>query len=114
MIQILDEILLAPEHIPTLLALLEQRYLPQAVVRGLTLQQRWVSPPVAVPGELSRLWLLWQVPDVWGYYAMRLGAGAEVREFWAAVDECSQHRHRHVLGAADQPLAKPEAAHHEA
>lgn len=114
MIRILDEILLAPEHIPSLLALLDQRYLPQAATRGLTLQQRWVSPPVAVPGELNRLWLLWQVPDVWGYYAMRLGAGAEVREFWAAVDERGRHLHRHVLGDADQPLAQPEAAHHVA
>ncbi|WP_166360253.1 hypothetical protein [Pseudomonas akapageensis] len=114
MIQILDEILLAPEHIPAVLTLLDERYLPQAGARGLTLQQRWVSPPVAVPGELNRLWLLWQVPDVWGYYGMRLGAGAEVHEFWAAVKELGQHIARHVLGDADQPQALPEATHHEA
>lgn len=108
MIQILDEILLAPEHVPTVLALLEEHYLPHTAARGLTLQQRWVSPPVAVPGELNRLWLLWQVPDVWGYYGMRLGAGAEVVAFWSAVDELCQHRARHVLGAAEQALATPE------
>jgi len=108
MIQILDEILLDPEQIPALLALLDQRYLPQATRRGLSLLQRWVSPPVAVPGEPNSLWLLWQVSDVWGYYAMRGGAGAEVAEFWAAVDELCQERRRHVLGDAEQPLPKPE------
>lgn len=108
MIQILDEILLEPEQVPALLALLEERYLPQAAPRGLTLLHRWVSPPVAVPGELNSLWLLWQVPGVWGYYGMRSGAGAEVPEFWAAVDELCQRRRRHVLGNADQPLRKPQ------
>jgi hypothetical protein len=114
MIQILDEILLAPEHIPAVLTLLDEHYLPQAGARGLTLQQRWISPPVAVPGELNRLWLLWQVPDVWGYYSMRLGAGAEVLDFWAAVNERGRHVARHVLGNADQPLVKPEETHHVA
>jgi hypothetical protein len=112
MIQILDEILLDAEHLPALLTLLDQRYLPNAGPRGLTLQQRWVSPPVAVPGESNRLWLLWQVPDVWGYYGMRLGAGTEVLAFWAAVDKLCEHRKRHVLGDADQPLARPEVAQH--
>jgi len=107
MIQILDEILLAPEHLSAVLALLEEHYLPHTAARGLTLQQRWVSPPVAVAGEPNRLWLLWQVPDVWGYYGMRLGAGAEVVAFWSAVDRLCQHRARHVLGAAGQPLAIP-------
>ncbi|MDH4554105.1 hypothetical protein E8F11_02770 [Pseudomonas sp. BN417] len=108
MIQILDEILLDPRHIPAVLALLEERYMPQAAARGLTLLQRWASPPVAVPGERNRLWLLWQVPDVWGYYGMRLGAGAEVLEFWGFVDRLCEHRARHVLGCADQPLPSPE------
>src|SRR5262245_48455777 len=108
MIQILDEILLDPKHIPAVLALLDEHYMPQAAARGLTLLQRWASPPVAVPGEHNRLWLLWQVPDVWGYYGMRLGAGAEVPEFWGAVDKLCQRRARHVLGSADQPLPSPE------
>ncbi|MGE8318595.1 MAG: hypothetical protein ACN6O3_07575 [Comamonas sp.] len=112
MIQILDEILIAPERIPDVLALLDERYLPKAAARGLTLQQRWVSPPVAIDGQPNRLWLLWQVPDVWGYYGMRLGAGAEVVEFWSTVDSWCERRARHVLGQADQPLAIPEAAHH--
>ncbi len=108
MIQILDEIFLDPEHIPALLALLDERYLPQAAPRGLTLLQRWVSPPVAVPGQPNSLWLLWQVPDVWGYYGMRSAASAEVPAFWSAVDGLCRQRRWHVLGNADQPLPKPE------
>jgi hypothetical protein len=114
MIQILDEILLDPEQIPVLLALLDQRYLPQAAPRGLTLLQRWVSPPVVVPGELNSLWLLWQVADVWSYYGMRSAAGAEVPAFWNAVDGLCQRRRRHVLGSADLPLARPEVQDHVA
>lgn len=114
MIRILDEIFLDPEQIPALLTLLEERYLPQAASRGLTLLQRWVSPPVAVPGELNRLWLLWQVPDVWGYYAMRSGAGSEVAEFWGEVDDLCRRRQRHVLGDAEQPLSGLEVQAHVA
>ncbi|MDH4608467.1 hypothetical protein [Pseudomonas sp. BN102] len=108
MIQILDEILLDPKQIPTVLALLDERYMPQTAARGLTLLQRWVSPPVAIPGEHNRLWLLWQVPDVWGYYGMRISAGTEVLEFWGFVDKVCEHRARHVLGSADQPLPSLE------
>lgn len=113
MIHILDEIILDPEHIPTVLAELERKYLPGVGPRGLTLLQRWASPPVAVPGEINRLWLLWQVPDVWGYYGMRGSAGAEVIEFWSAVDALCQQRRRHVLGSAEQPLPRPEVADDE-
>ncbi|EKT4467936.1 hypothetical protein QEL93_003356 [Pseudomonas putida] len=105
MIQILDEILLEPQQLPTVLEALDELYLPHSVARGLTLLQRWVSPPVAVAGEANRLWLLWQVPDVWGYYGMRLGAGAEVLAFWNVVDGLCRQRARHVLGDAGQPLA---------
>lgn len=110
MIHILDEIILNPDHIPAVLAELEKSYMPGAAERGLTLLQRWTSPPVVVPGEMNRLWLLWQVPDVWGYYGMRGSAGAEVVEFWSAVNTLCQQRHRHVLGSAEQPLPRPEVA----
>lgn len=114
MIHILDEIILQPEHIPSVFAGLERDYLPKAGKRGLTLLHRWVSPPVAVPGELNRVWLLWQVPDIWGYYGMRSSAGPEVFEFWSTVDSLCQQRHRHVLGGAGHPLPGPEAADHVA
>jgi len=114
MIHILDEILLEPEHIPDVLRELEQVYLSRSAERGLTLLQRWISPPVAIPGQPNRLWLLWQVPDVWGYYGMRASAGPEVSAFWTAVEGVSLQRQPHVLGDACQFAPGAEASEHVA
>lgn len=114
MIHILDEIELAAERIPTVLTLLEQRYLPGLPSRyTLTLSQRWVSPPVAIPGRPTTLWLLWQVTDEMGYYTMRGTAGPEVEAFWQEVDGLCEQRRRHVLAPAEQPLPQPLAATEE-
>ncbi|BBT15308.1 hypothetical protein WP8S17C03_13570 [Metapseudomonas otitidis] len=107
MILILDEIPLDPGRIGPVLDALETGYLPACAARGLTLKQRWVSPPVRVPGQLNTLWLLWSVADVAAYYAMRGAAGAEVRAFWDRVEEAGSGRRRHVLGPAEQPLEAP-------
>lgn len=105
MIHILDEIVIAPQHIPTVLNLLESDYLPGLPARqSLRLQQRWVSPPVSIPGMPNRLWLLWEVDSAYGYYGMRGTAGEEVARFWQAVDALCETRHRHVMSDAQQPL----------
>ena len=114
LIHVLDEIVLEPEHIPAVLVLLNERYLPGCEPRGLTLLNRWVSPPVAVPDEPNTLWLLWQVPGVYAYYSMRSTAGAEVLEFWSAVDELSHCRRRHVMDGADAPLTQQTEHEHAA
>ncbi|WP_017329439.1 hypothetical protein [Burkholderia stagnalis] len=112
MIQILDEITLAPARIPDLLALLRERYLPTHAARGLTLLGRWVSPPVAVPGQPNTLWLSWRVADAPAYYRMRAMTDADVVAFWAGVDALCDARRRHVMTDADAPLAfVPEAGH---
>nr|WP_256673350.1 hypothetical protein [Pseudomonas sp. JG-B] len=87
---------------------LERLYLPACAARGLTLEQRWVSPPVVVPGQMNTIWLLWQVADVWAYYAMRSAAGDEVRAFWDLVEADCDGRRRHVLGPAGHPLEAPD------
>ncbi|WP_179405082.1 hypothetical protein [Burkholderia guangdongensis] len=110
MIQILDEITLAPERIPDVLALLRDQYLPSHAARGLTLLGRWVSPPVAIPGQPNVLWLSWQVPDAPAYYRMRATADAGVFGFWAAVDAICESRRRHVMTDADVPLPSPLSA----
>lgn len=104
MIQIVDEITLAPERIPDVLALLRERYLPGHAARGLTAAGRWVSPPVAVPGQPSTLWLTWQVADAPAYYRMRALTDADVVGFWMAVDALCDARRRHVMTDADAPL----------
>ncbi|AOR70103.1 hypothetical protein BBJ41_21220 [Burkholderia stabilis] len=112
MIQIVDEITLAPERIPDVLALLRDRYLPGHAARGLTAAGRWVSPPVAVPGQPSTLWLTWHVDDAPSYYRMRALTDGDVVAFWMAVDGLCDARRRHVMTDADAPLpALKEAGH---
>ncbi|WP_342246694.1 hypothetical protein [Pseudomonas sp. OTU5201] len=108
MIHILDEIPLVAGRVAQVLEALDRLYLPACSGRGLTLEQRWVSPPVVVPGQPNTLWLLWRVADVPAYYAMRSAAGAEVRAFWDLVEEGGSCRRRHVLGSADHPLEAPD------
>jgi hypothetical protein len=105
MIQILDEITLAPERIGHVLTMLRERYLPTHEARGLTLAGRWVSPPVAIAGQPNVLWLAWHVDDAAAYYRMRATANADVAGFWAAVDAICEGRRRHVMTDADGPLA---------
>ncbi|MGH8808074.1 MAG: hypothetical protein ACREX0_09370 [Noviherbaspirillum sp.] len=106
--------MLYAERLPAVLALLHERYLPGIGARGLTLLNRWVSPPVAIDGEPNTLWLLWQLPSVRAYYGMRSSAGAEVLEFWSAVDGLCRQRRRHVLAGADQPLPQAMECDHAA
>ena len=104
MIHILDEIVLAPDHLPTVLGLLESQYLPGSADRGLALLQRWVSPPVALDDAPNTLWLLWQVADAPAYYTMRAGIEAPVIAFWAEVDTLCEIRRRHVMTDATPAL----------
>jgi hypothetical protein len=108
MIHILDEIVLDAAQVPVVLQWLDERYLPGLPARRtLSLCNRWVSPPVAVPDQPNTLWLLWQVADAAGYYGMRGTAGPEVAAFWQAVDKLCHQRRRHVLNDAGLPLPQP-------
>lgn len=107
-VHILDEIVLQPDHIDTVLKMLENQYLPGLPARHtLSLTHRWVSPPVRLADQPNTLWLLWEVADIYGYYSMRGTAGPQVTAFWRAVDELCLQRHRHVMGDASQPLPQP-------
>ena len=107
-IHILDEIVLAPDAIAQVLQLLEEHYLPGLPARQtLSLQQRWMSPPVQLDDQSNSLWLLWEVTDAYGYYTMRGTADEGVMRFWAGVDKLCQQRRRHVMGDAAQPLPQP-------
>lgn len=100
MIHILDEIVLAPRHLATVLSLLESQYLPGSAARGLALLQRWVSPPVALEDAPNTLWLLWQVADAPAYYAMRASIDAPALAFWSTVSTLCDTRRRHVMADA--------------
>ncbi|MFS8973448.1 hypothetical protein PO002_02905 [Cupriavidus necator] len=113
MIHVLDEIVLAPAHLPTVLGLLESKYLPGSGTRGLTLLQRWVSPPVALEDVPNTLWLLWQVPDAPAYYAMRASIDAPTLAFWSAIDALCEVRRRHVMTDAT-PVLPQRKEHRDA
>lgn len=112
-VQLLDQIVIDPARLPDLLVLLEQ-WLPECGARGMTMQQRWVSPPVAVPGQPNTLWLLWQVPSLWAYYGLHTSGGERTVAFWSAVDALALSRQRHLLGDAGVPLAWPQEHDHAA
>lgn len=111
MIHVLDEIVLAPERLqPVLNALEASGYRAATEQRGLTLLHRWVSPPVARPGEPNTLWLLWRVEgsdNAFAYYVARSQQGAEVGAFWNQVAELAQSRRRHVLADTEAGLPAP-------
>ncbi len=51
-----------------------ERYAPAARARGMHLEGAWRSPPLEIPGRATTLHFLWSVPDVAGWWGMRLGA----------------------------------------
>ncbi|MBP0619206.1 hypothetical protein [Cupriavidus consociatus] len=108
MIHILDEIVLPPGHLPTVLDLLESQYLPGAAARGLALLERWVSPPVALEDAPNTLWLLWQVADAPAYYTMRASIDAPALAFWSTVNTLCDTRRRHVMADATHGLSRRE------
>ncbi|MBN3775714.1 hypothetical protein [Burkholderia sp. Se-20378] len=114
MIEIVDEMRPPPARMPAGLALLRDRYVPGHAARGLTAAGRWVSPPVAVAGQPSTLWLTWHVADAPAYYRMRALTDADVVGFWMAVDALCDVRRRHVMTDADAPLPALMEVNHAA
>ena len=106
MIQLLDEIVVAADSLPTLRTLLHERYLPGVQARNMQLAGEWVSPPVTVAGEPHTLWLAWQLPGIEAWWAMRQQAGFDpvVAALWKEVDALCLRRARHVqIPASNTP-----------
>lgn len=111
MIQLLDEIVVAPEALPALRELLHARYLPAARERRMQLAGEWLSPPVTVPDQPHTVWLAWQLPDTAAWWHMRQHAGFDpaVAALWKDVDALCLRRTRHVqVPASVQPEAMTE------
>lgn len=110
MMQLLDEIDVAPDHLPALRELLRARYLPAAQARGMRLAGEWLSPPVTVPDQPHTVWLAWQLPDIGAWWQMRQQAAADpaVAALWREVDALCVRRARHVQVPADAAPARPE------
>jgi hypothetical protein len=87
-----------------------QRYVPAAKARGMRLEGAWRTPPIELPDRLTTLHFLWSVPDVGGWWRMRLGAarvnldpdaGIEGSEdklsWWSFVDSIASSRKRSFM-----------------
>ena len=114
MIQLLDEIVVAPNSLPIVRALLHERYLPGALARKMQLTGEWVSPPVTVAGEPHTLWVAWKLPDIGAWWAMRQQVSFDpaVETFWKDVDALCLRRTRHVQTSASiAPATVAEASH---
>jgi hypothetical protein len=74
-IYILDEICAQSANSARLREAYMREYVPAAQSRGMQLEGAWRTPPIELPDRISTLHFLWSVPDVGGWWRMRLGAG---------------------------------------
>jgi hypothetical protein len=104
---ILDEIVVPEGQSAKLREAYFTRYAPSARARGMSLEGAWRSPAIALVERHCTLRFLWSVPDVAGWWAMRLGAaransaldvpidgGDEKLAWWAYVDSIATERKR--------------------
>lgn len=93
-------------------------YAPTAKARGMSLEGAWRSPPVELADRTVTLHFLWSVPNIGGWWGMRLGAARadptqdvpldgdeEKMRWWAWVDDIAVSRKRSFM------LDIEEAAH---
>lgn len=103
MITLQDRIDVPAQSLTTLQSLFHVRYLPGAQVRGMTLVDERVSPPLARTHGEATLWLRWTLPDLGAWWAMRAAAAAPaVAAFWTEVDRMVRRRERVVLGSGGE------------
>lgn len=109
-IYVLDEIAVLQAGSASLRQAYVERYAPGARARGMHLEGAWRSPPIEIPGRATTLHFLWSVPDVAGWWRMRLGAARadaardvgiegdeEKIEWWSYVDSIAISRKRSFL-----------------
>jgi hypothetical protein len=106
-VYILDEIVVHQAESARLRAAYMEQYAPSARHRGMTLEGAWRSPPIELTGRMTTLHFLWSVPNVGGWWGMRLGAARanpdldvpidgdqEKTEWWSFVDSVAASRKR--------------------
>jgi hypothetical protein len=106
-IYILDEIVVQQAESARLRDAYMEQYVPSAKSRGMTLEGAWRSPPIELADRTMTLHFLWSVPDVAGWWGMRLGAARanpdldvaiegdeEKARWWGFVDSVATSRKR--------------------
>ena len=109
MIPILDSFTARPGRLDDLRGLHRARYLPGARERGMRVVAEWRSPGEARDGCSGEWRLLWALPDVAAWWAMRGRASVdpEVASFWRDADERLEARSRRMLVPESESQASP-------
>jgi hypothetical protein len=63
----------------------------------MTLEAVRLEPPVELPEGGNTISFLWSVPDVQGWWTMRMGSDPEKGAWWARSDALSVSRARRYL-----------------
>jgi hypothetical protein len=96
-IYILDEVKPKPGGVEAYRAAYLAEYAPGARARGMTLEAVRLDPPVELAEGGNVLSFLWSVPDVQGWWKMRIGSDAEKGAWWARSEELAVSRARRYL-----------------
>ena len=72
-------------------------YAPAARLRGMTLESVRQSPAVELPDGGNRLLFCWSVPDLAGWWRMRMAGEADKTRWWARSDALARTRSRRFL-----------------
>ncbi|MGC0415507.1 NIPSNAP family protein [Embleya sp. AB8] len=98
-VNILDHVTLTNDQVALWLGQFHDRYLPGAQRRGMRLERVWRSP---AGRDATTVHILWILPGIRAFYAMRAGAAADPRvaAFWAATDGYALDRQRRALQPA--------------
>jgi hypothetical protein len=108
-VHVLDELTVRAGRLDAVLARIDRDYLPGATARGMTLVGVWRTPPVELHEDASQIVVLWSLPDVSAWWAMRRAAGADtgVSAFWASIADDVVARSRRMLEALPTDAGSP-------
>jgi hypothetical protein len=99
-IYVVDRIVARPGEGEELFRRYVDEYVPVAQGRGLTLEHRWVSPPVWLRGGQSNtLMFVWSVTGAGGYWAAEGQARADqgAGDWWRTIEPMCVSRTRAVM-----------------
>lgn len=116
---VLDEICVSQAAAAEICSAYAEKYAPAAMARGMKPEGAWRSPVPDVPGGIVTLRFMWSVPDVAGWWRMRLGAqraqgdpdaaiegDQEKLQWWSYVDSIAIERKRVFMTDIDLSLVR--------
>ena len=95
----LDELTVQPGKLQSFLARYQERYVPAALARGLTLTGTWVTPPVEVDGEPCTVVSMWSIPSEQAFWTQKHTARNDpaVAAWWKEAEGDLSRRERRYL-----------------